>query len=333
MTISAPLVSFIMPAYNAGAYIEEAVHSVQKQTLTEWELIIVDDGSTDDTFSKAEFLVSKDSRIKVLKMDNPTGSAYQPRKRGIENAISPIIAPLDADDLIEETYLQQLLSLMNQEKADIVYPTMHSFSENEFYWTLPKDSSFFGKPMVGKNLIKYTLSEWQIGCNGGLIKKELYERAFSIFDSSLTYSNADELLTRQLLSIANRVLISSVKYLYRINPLSITHNPSFKQTDRLIVNSKILELIEDKFDKNSEEYLLAQKQNFYGIYDAIRLLNIHHPDKKEKKITNQYLQKCKDRVDYKTLKNNVGLHFLILLKAGIPFVRIALRINDFVRRK
>ena len=58
-----PLVSIIMPAYNASAYIAEAIQSVLDQAWTNWELIIVDDGSTDDTLQIAQRFATKDNRI------------------------------------------------------------------------------------------------------------------------------------------------------------------------------------------------------------------------------------------------------------------------------
>ena len=67
-----PLISIIMPAYNASAYIAEAIQSVLDQTWTNWELIIVDDGSTDNTLQIAQQFAAKDKRIQVYHQGIPT---------------------------------------------------------------------------------------------------------------------------------------------------------------------------------------------------------------------------------------------------------------------
>lgn len=90
------MVSLIMPVYNAGKYIEEAINSILNQTYTNFELILIDDVSTDNTWSK----VSKynDSRIKTIHNDKNRGIAYS-RNRGIEVARGEYIALMDDDDI------------------------------------------------------------------------------------------------------------------------------------------------------------------------------------------------------------------------------------------
>ena len=83
--MSDDLVSIIMPAYNAEKYIEEAIESVLKQTYRNWELIITDDKSTDDTPKILDEYIRKDARIKVIYLKNNSGTAIA-RNTSIENA-------------------------------------------------------------------------------------------------------------------------------------------------------------------------------------------------------------------------------------------------------
>lgn len=83
-----------MPAYNVEAFIGDAVESILRQTVTGWKLTIIDDGSTDNTSSIASHIASLDSRIRFLKMERPSGSAYQPRKFAITLANSDFVSPL-----------------------------------------------------------------------------------------------------------------------------------------------------------------------------------------------------------------------------------------------
>lgn len=91
-----PLISIIMPAYNASAYIAEAIQSVLDQTWTNWELIIVDDGSTDDTLQIAQQYAAKDNRIQVYHQSNQGGCVA--RNEALKHIAGDYVQYLDADD-------------------------------------------------------------------------------------------------------------------------------------------------------------------------------------------------------------------------------------------
>jgi len=102
--VSEPLVSVIMPAYNARQYITESIESVIAQTYKNWELIIVDDNSTDSTASIIKEFTLKDPRIKYLYQDR--GRQGKARNKAIKNSNGDYIAFLDADDLWEQSKLE-----------------------------------------------------------------------------------------------------------------------------------------------------------------------------------------------------------------------------------
>ena len=106
----ANLVSIIMPSYNTGRFIKETIESVLKQTYSDWELIIVDDCSTDDTDAVvAPYLA--DSRILYIKNDVNSGAAIS-RNRALREAKGKWIAFLDSDDLWEPEKLEKQLRFM-----------------------------------------------------------------------------------------------------------------------------------------------------------------------------------------------------------------------------
>lgn len=114
---SEPLVSIIMPAYNAERYIEEAVHSVIQQTWQNWELIIVNDGSTDGTQVYLDTLV--DSRIRVIKQKNKGVSAA--RNVALDIVQGKFITFLDADDtLTANSIMDRANYLVTHSNVDIV---------------------------------------------------------------------------------------------------------------------------------------------------------------------------------------------------------------------
>lgn len=106
--ITPPAVTIITPAYRAAATIAATIRSVQDQTLTNWELIVIDDGSPDETADYAEHLSFGDERIRVLRQENQGPSAA--RNRGVREARADIIAFLDADDLWAPDRLSGMLA-------------------------------------------------------------------------------------------------------------------------------------------------------------------------------------------------------------------------------
>lgn len=113
-------VSVIMPAYNAVAYIEEAIRSVMAQTFTDWELIVIDDGSIDATCEVVERLAAEDSRIRLMRNEQNCGVAVT-RNRGLDVCRGAWVALLDCDDLWLPEKLEQQLALAAASGADIVY--------------------------------------------------------------------------------------------------------------------------------------------------------------------------------------------------------------------
>ena len=93
------LVSVIMPVHNAGKYLEEAIRSVMSQTYSNWELLVVNDNSTDNSIDIANSLASEDSRIKVYDNPTPTGYPATPRNMAVGLAKGRYIAFLDSDDV------------------------------------------------------------------------------------------------------------------------------------------------------------------------------------------------------------------------------------------
>ena len=129
ITQEQPLISVIMPAYNAEKYIEAAVQSVRSQTYTNWELLILDDCSTDDTAKIAGTFAEMDSRICLLRNSQNVGVA-RTRNRGIEVAAGQWVAFLDSDDVWHKEKLEKQLAVVSCTDADIVYCSYSLMNEN-----------------------------------------------------------------------------------------------------------------------------------------------------------------------------------------------------------
>lgn len=122
-------VSVIMPVYNAGKFLSDSIDSVLNQTLTNWELLIIDDCSTDNSADIINNYVNNDSRIQYLKTDKPSGSPTLPRNIGIEKASGRFIAFLDSDDIWLPDKLNNQVKLFDNNQVAIVYANYEKMSE------------------------------------------------------------------------------------------------------------------------------------------------------------------------------------------------------------
>ncbi len=125
------LVSIVMPCFNYARFLPEAVASVLAQTYANWELIVVNDGSTDDTAAVAEALITAhpERRIRLINQENRGLAATY--NAGVRAAQGAYILPLDADDAIQPTLLAEAVALLDAHPhLSIIYPDQEHFGEN-----------------------------------------------------------------------------------------------------------------------------------------------------------------------------------------------------------
>lgn len=126
-----PRVSVVVPNYNGAAYLRETLASVQAQTYPSWELIVVDDGSTDASADIVRACAARDSRIRLLALDRNYGRPSIPRNFGIEAASGEFIAFLDADDLWHPQKLEIQLAFMEASGTRFISSAMRDFRNAE----------------------------------------------------------------------------------------------------------------------------------------------------------------------------------------------------------
>lgn len=123
-----PLVSVIMPAYNAADFIAESIASVQQQSYIHWELLVIDDASKDGTSGIVEALRAEDSRIKLHSLPANQGAGFA-RNIGIKAATGDFISFLDADDLWMPGKLEKQLKVMREEEMEVCFSSYELISE------------------------------------------------------------------------------------------------------------------------------------------------------------------------------------------------------------
>ena len=139
------LVSIITPSYNSSKFIAQTIESVLSQTYDNWEMIIVDDVSPDNSNEIIEKYVQRDSRIKLIELEKNSGPAVA-RNRAIEEASGRYIAFLDADDLWMSDKLQKQIDFMKTHNYELTYTAYETMSEDgvnlHFTITPPKKLNY-----------------------------------------------------------------------------------------------------------------------------------------------------------------------------------------------
>ncbi len=165
MMINTPLISVVMPLYNAERFLEKSVESVLNQTFKDFELIIIDDCSSDSSLKVAENLADSNNRIRIIKNPKNKGVA-ETRNNGIREAKGKYIALLDSDDIWEKTKLEKQIKLLEKEEAQISYCSYGFINENDEPikkpFIVPECTNF------NKMLVKSVIS-----CSTALIESEL----------------------------------------------------------------------------------------------------------------------------------------------------------------
>lgn len=119
-----------MPCFNSEAFIKSSIESVMSQTYSNWELLIVDDCSTDGSTIIIKYFCKIDSRIKLYSTTTPSGSPAIPRNIGVDNSHGRFIAFLDSDDLWEKDKLENQIILFEDASVGIVYSNYEKISED-----------------------------------------------------------------------------------------------------------------------------------------------------------------------------------------------------------
>lgn len=186
--MSANLVSIIMPAYNAEKYIAGSIESVLAQTYSDWELIVVDDGSTDTTANVVHEFVKLDSRIKYIFQEN--GRLGKARNTGIRNANGSLIAFLDSDDLWLETKLAAQTTAMAENNADVVFSNCYVFTGQNVDDETRTFESLTGK-FSGPDIFDVLIRQNRIPVLTVMLKRSVFDRV-DLFEEGKAYHGLED---------------------------------------------------------------------------------------------------------------------------------------------
>ncbi|MDE7347350.1 MAG: glycosyltransferase family 2 protein [Muribaculaceae bacterium] len=327
-----PFFSIIMPVYNAGAYIKESLRSISSQDFQDWELIIVDDRSTDDSLAKVMDFSRNDKRIKIFTSTVNSGRAHIPRLRAAGLATGRYIVTVDADDVVSSDLLSTHYQYIASQDADLVIPEMWNLKDNKREKILPKDSIDISKTWVGKDLIEHTLVNWEIPMAGFAVRRELYLKADEHMSSDdLESIFSDELHSRWLLAACDRVCLCDAQYDYRQHAGSITHRnlPRFIDS-RLHTCDKLISMTATVFGKDTLTNIKAIENKFFESVGLLRMINRTKLKRQQKKTLIRRISIAMNDLDIKRLKGHISSRYLALMSLPIPLARIALKIIDSI---
>ena len=248
-----PFITVIMPVYNTEIYLREAIDSVMNQSFQEWELICVNDGSTDNSLEILRYYKALDKRIVVINQKH-SGTAAAARNMALKNAKGEYMQMLDSDDLLSKDCLEKSYIIALSTQADLVVPDLIYFKGN-YINQIYNSIGFKGnRHIVLSSEEAFTASlNWSIS-GVGLFRTKLVKK----FQYDETGMNGDEYTTRLLLLNCNKIAFSEGAYYYRQHPESTTNKVSLKRFDRLLTDFRILKLAEE-YQINEAGMVLCKK--------------------------------------------------------------------------
>lgn len=216
-----PRISIGVPFHNVEEYLPQCLDSILRQTFTDFEVIMVDDGSTDGSFEICQKYVAKDSRFKLFYQEN--GGVAKARNNCLRHMTGDFITWIDSDDWIEKDYLEKLSDTQKETDADIVSTGLKTFRDGNFYivnGNMEKYNDFPGRIIPTKVAIadmfgsKYLL----VNMCGNLVDAELYNGF--VFSGNLMYEDYGNKY-KLFLKSKKIVGLPGSGYIYRIHSSSI----------------------------------------------------------------------------------------------------------------
>ena len=183
-----PIISVIIPVYNAERYLPKCLKSIAGQTLTEWEAILVDDGSTDASPAICDEQAAADARFRVVHQQN--GGVSNARNRGIAEAKGEFLVFVDADDVCKKSYFAKMVDAMRTYQPDLVLTGFDRFSDasesehliTRYSFTLMKRTRQFLHLYTEPRTNLFGISVW-----AKLFRRSMIEEHHIRFDPNVSY--------------------------------------------------------------------------------------------------------------------------------------------------
>ena len=287
------LFSVIVPVYNKEKYIKECVNSILLQSYKDFELILVDDGSTDGCPLICDDYSKSDERVKVIHKEN--GGLVSARKEGFRHSIGEYIVCVDADDYVEKNYLFNLKKEIDNNRPDIICASYSVLNKRKKKIDLGFKKGFFNKKEIISTIFPYLIQykntdHFPVNIWAKAYKRGLYSSTQMDVDDSVNIGE-DGCVTIPCLYFANSLsIIDDYSYVYRMNDDSMTNK------DRVLDSyypKKVLKHLEKVIDIN--KYDLKEQSYRYIVHQLFTIsLSFFNLDKSYKEIKNMIINLLDD---------------------------------------
>lgn len=281
-----PLVSILIPTYNVSSYINQAVESVINQTMADFEIIIIDDCSTDDTVKKIE--VIEDTRIKVYRNEKNMGPSYS-RNRALNKSNGKWVAILDSDDYWEHDRLEKLIEVTKNQSVEVVCDDLYLIEDGN---AVPFDSYLKSRESVIGVITKPTIISAvkmihdDYGFLKPLISADFIKRNQIEYKIGLSYGEDFRFLVELLVAGAQMIIIPQPMYYYRWNRADALTSKIFNGTkEQIISTNELIELYSDRIE--------------------VKKALIQHVKKKELGLVSLEIDYWKDRGNFKRVISKI----------------------------
>lgn len=241
-----PTISIIVPVYNVERYLTKCLLSIINQTFKDIEIILIDDGSTDESGKICDDFAKKDRRIRVIHKEN--GGLSSARNKGLDLANGEYIGFVDSDDLISTNMYEILLKYLKLYNTDIA---IGGFTNN-------KSNLFNGKEIKNKNIlyVKDNVLLYYLKNDGHSVWRRLYKRElFKNVRFELGEINEDVLASYEVMKKCKSVVVIKENlYFWNLEPTSISRSPLSCLKNQ---SSRIVKIIES--ESNNKELIIAAR--------------------------------------------------------------------------
>ena len=223
------LISIIVPIYNTEKYLHQCLDSILNQTYTNFEVLLVNDGSTDSSGIICQEYVERDSRFRYFEKDN--GGVASARNLGLEHSEGTYITFIDSDDWVEQNYLDVLYTALKENDTDVAISTYKRFAQDGVFYlrsysreddeflnlgTRSRDSFLEILPRLGE------LDHSFYSISSKLIKRKIIGNL--LFDEQVSYAEDLNFFFHLYLGVESVVYVRDYTYIYRTHDASTSQN-------------------------------------------------------------------------------------------------------------
>ncbi len=302
-------ITVVIPVYNCDKYLRRAVDSVLKQKFNNYELILINDGSTDNSLNIC-LDYSKNDNVKVIDIKN--SGVSNARNMGIKKASGEYIIFLDADDYFNEGYFKKLDKIIKNDNFDIVINNYFNEYSNKDRKVIATKKDRYCDLIKEKNTILNLISNATINNLGNKVYKLDYIKKYNLyFDENIDFGEDLLFNLKYINKCENMYLSSFYNYNYvQYNTKSISKQNIDNRYEKLFyINSHILELSHVNQKRKKEVYNKIRIKNIYSC--LINYLFFNREEVLEEKL--KYIEKIRKKEGK-----------IILLKSNLPYFLLSL---------